>query len=85
MSGREYDCPECEAEGRHIEICQNCNGSGEGRYDGTKCDSCGGSGEESMICTVCSGYGDITAHEMVELLEQKCAKLEDRIYRLERK
>jgi len=26
------------------EICSNCNGSGEGQYDGTTCSSCGGSG-----------------------------------------
>ena len=28
------------------EICTACNGSGEGRYDGTRCRSCGGSGVE---------------------------------------
>jgi len=27
-------------------ICPTCNGSGEGRYDGTRCTSCGGSGVE---------------------------------------
>lgn len=27
------------------EICSNCNGSGEGQYDGTTCDSCKGKGE----------------------------------------
>ena len=26
-------------------ICGNCNGSGEGRFDGTTCWSCKGSGE----------------------------------------
>lgn len=25
-------------------ICVSCNGSGEGRYDGTRCSVCGGSG-----------------------------------------
>lgn len=28
------------------EICIDCNGSGEGQYDGTRCRSCGGSGTE---------------------------------------
>ena len=28
------------------EICPDCNGSGEGQYDGTRCRSCGGSGTE---------------------------------------
>lgn len=27
------------------ELCVTCNGSGEGRYDGTRCWSCKGSGE----------------------------------------
>ena len=27
-------------------ICIQCNGSGEGMYDGTKCKKCGGSGVE---------------------------------------
>ena len=27
------------------EICIQCNGSGEGQYDGTTCSSCKGSGE----------------------------------------
>jgi RecJ-like exonuclease len=26
-------------------ICSDCNGSGEGRYEGSTCRSCGGSGE----------------------------------------
>ena len=38
-------------EGRHNddddELCSNCNGSGEGQYEGAKCSSCGGSGTAS--------------------------------------
>lgn len=31
-------------------ICFDCNGSGEGHYEGTRCGTCGGSGEvESEI------------------------------------
>lgn len=29
------------------EICCNCNGSGEGMYDGSRCSSCKGSGVET--------------------------------------
>lgn len=28
------------------EICSECNGSGEGQYDGTRCQHCGGQGTE---------------------------------------
>lgn len=28
-----------------VEICQRCNGSGEGLYDSSVCDACHGSGE----------------------------------------
>jgi len=27
-----------------LDICSNCNGSGSGRYEGTKCYSCNGQG-----------------------------------------
>ena len=30
-------------------ICNTCNGSGEGQYDGTNCSSCGGSGEIASL------------------------------------
>ena len=31
------------------EICPDCNGSGEGSYDGSTCRSCKGSGVERML------------------------------------
>lgn len=34
------------AEPEEHELCSSCNGSGEGRYDGTICASCGGRGTE---------------------------------------
>lgn len=42
--GDEYetDCKELYVE--ENPICPNCNGSGEGMYDGTKCTMCKGSG-----------------------------------------
>jgi RecJ-like exonuclease len=29
-------------------ICPDCNGSGEGRYDGSHCRKCGGSGDDTQ-------------------------------------
>ena len=45
-------CPNCKGMGHYgeeqeedeDEICGSCNGSGEGRYEGTRCQSCKGSG-----------------------------------------
>lgn len=34
-----------EADECELGICTHCNGSGEGRYDGTRCDWCKGKGE----------------------------------------
>lgn len=35
------------AESNELDICPNCNGSGEGQYEGARCSSCKGSGEVS--------------------------------------
>ena len=39
-------CPDCkeDPEDDEPEICQYCNGSGEGMYDGTRCSHCHGNG-----------------------------------------
>lgn len=51
---RIYECNDCgyvstdypsERESKQL-LCGTCNGSGEGRYDGTKCPSCFGNGVE---------------------------------------
>ena len=47
--GPDYDDPaddenEVENEENADDTCHNCNGTGEGQYDGTSCRSCGGSG-----------------------------------------
>lgn len=34
-----------EDETYQSEICADCNGSGEGHYDGSTCSTCGGGGE----------------------------------------
>jgi hypothetical protein len=43
----DYVCPACvEAQSNNdYDICSQCNGSGEGQYDGTKCHRCHGKGE----------------------------------------
>ena len=39
------ECSECEGTGEVDDpICTQCDGSGEGMYDGTKCGLCKGSG-----------------------------------------
>ena len=47
----DYEGEDEVEEGRHNddddELCSNCNGSGEGQYEGAKCSSCGGSGTAS--------------------------------------
>jgi hypothetical protein len=32
-----------------VEVCPDCNGSGEGMHDGTKCRTCGGSGAPKVV------------------------------------
>lgn len=36
--------------------CPQCNGSGEGMYDGSRCSACGGSGEVSNSDTTREDY-----------------------------
>jgi DnaJ-class molecular chaperone len=39
-------CPNCEPQDcDDTHICQHCNGSGEGSYDGSTCQMCKGKGE----------------------------------------
>jgi len=48
LQGHCDDC-QCEVDEDEDEpnICKDCNGSGEGMYDGTRCGFCGGSGEST--------------------------------------
>jgi hypothetical protein len=45
-----YVCPECNNTGYIRDICNNCNGSGEGYYDGSTCFICHGWGVCYMSC-----------------------------------
>lgn len=39
------------------EICADCNGSGEGKYEGSSCAECGGGGSNSCeTCDYCGGF-----------------------------
>lgn len=42
-------------------ICYSCNGSGEGRYNGTRCMVCTGLGELPKTCAEC---GDLTENDV---------------------
>lgn len=45
---------------RNVAVCGRCNGSGEGRADGTKCSVCKGTGAEFLEGFVCPECGSIT-------------------------
>lgn len=43
-------CDECGEERCYcVEICDSCNGSGEGMYDGSSCHACRGRGETPRV------------------------------------
>ena len=46
MTTIEINDEELEVDDDEESYCPQCNGSGEGMYDGTRCGSCGGSGVE---------------------------------------
>lgn len=43
-------CEDCEDTGKIEDLCSECNGSGEGMYDGSVCRNCKGSGVELFDC-----------------------------------
>ena len=59
-------CDECDGEGYASYICDTCNGSGEGRADGTRCQTCRGPGEGTELCRKCGGIGDIQVDDTEE-------------------
>lgn len=50
-------CLSCAGEGKIEMLCGICNGSGEGRYDGSKCFTCKGMGTVLVDCLDCNGTG----------------------------
>jgi len=57
------ECEECEGTGLIYDLCQACNGSGEGAYDGALCTKCRGSGEDVYPCECCDGKGKYEIEE----------------------
>lgn len=51
-------CLGCES-GYIWDICDICNGSGEGDHDGSVCRFCKGLGEKSRKCKRCDGSGEL--------------------------
>jgi hypothetical protein len=47
------NCRYCDGSGTIEYICNSCNGSGEGLYDGSTCGSCKGAGSYDMGCEHC--------------------------------
>lgn len=62
----EQICPECSGERLVGYLCAACNGSGEGRYDGSICRSCKSSGTKYGECETCNGSGWIPKEGNVE-------------------
>ena len=61
----ELDCKECaELYNDDDELCQNCNGSGEGQYDGSRCWVCKGSGVDNSNSE--QSYRDFKAEQLQE-------------------
>lgn len=52
------NCADCDGEGRLLEECENCAGSGLLNNDST-CENCSGDGELNRTCTTCSGDGNV--------------------------
>lgn len=52
------DCENCEGTGFIEGSCGQCNGSGEGMYDGSICGACKGSGVGYEECDECNGTGE---------------------------
>jgi hypothetical protein len=69
------ECSKCE-DGTVFELCNTCNGSGEGMHDGSICLSCNGVGEHRYYCTCDEGADlEVTASEY--LVESYLDGLED--------
>ena len=79
----DIDCRECEGMGRVWTTCGSCDGSGEGRHDGSRCINCGGNGvEPNDECQDCGGSGKIDCEDYINRLIAKVSELESRLYGL---
>lgn len=53
------ECLTCEGNGKMDELCNTCNGSGEGMHDGSHCRICRGEGSKLVQCIECGGSGEV--------------------------
>ena len=53
----EEKCIKCDGVGQVEMLCSTCNGSGEGRRDGSRCANCEGLGTCMVYCPKCEGEG----------------------------
>lgn len=53
----EEKCEQCYGLGHAELLCSMCNGSGEGRSDGSQCTQCDGMGTCMVYCPRCEGKG----------------------------
>jgi len=53
MTTQQIECPLCDGDGGTMELCNHCNGSGEGMVDGSRCVVCGGSSVVPVACEHC--------------------------------
>ena len=65
----EEDCPSNFPD--ELEICNQCNGSGEGMYDGTTCGKCGGSGEIDYRETDEDAKAEYEAERFRQMMEER--------------
>ena len=69
-------CRTCEGTGRIENTCRDCNGSGEGRYDGSRCSSCSGRGvDPNDVCDDCDGVGSVDCEVVIDRLESEIVEL----------
>ena len=60
--------------------CPDCNGSGEGHYDGARCRTCGGRGEIPYECDREREEADAAIREDIDGAAREERKLLDHIY-----
>ena len=56
------------------EICDRCNGSGEGMYDGSTCGYCHGTGE-ILVCDTCGA--EYKNESNISANANECCQIED--------
>lgn len=74
-------CPKCE-DGFSDVLCNFCNGSGEGRADGSHCYRCRGVGTVPEQCEYCEGTGEIDEEQEWDNLIMDLEMVRDELRKL---